>query len=384
LLTMTLRTPSRPGHDSTNEALRIFTEDPLRLLRILRFHSRYPKSQIAPEVLTAMKNEDVQHQIVRRLYGDESLGIVPERTAEELKKIMMGEQPEKAIGLMYEVGLLQKLLMLPEGFQPLNMDQKNKHHKMTVVNHTLKVLKNVNQLAKEFKLDDSQRMTLNFSALFHDIGKLDPRSHLERPDGTRGYFGDPNNPNSITHQQSSQEHWGRFATALKFSTDETSAIGDMVLNHMNPHDHVETSNTPTDKQLRKYIRTNPSWVFQYIHAIADASSKDENEDQTDAQRPYRENLERLKTLAPNADSFGNLAPAQELLGGQEIIAIVGLPPRPVPGMTGYINMVKELIRDQQDANPAFSKPEAIAFLQQITIQGKSGSGPLAPYFPQPV
>lgn len=380
LLTMTLRTPCRPGHDPNNEALRIFTEDPLRLLRVLRFHSRYKNSQIDPEVLTAMQNEDVQHQIVRRLYGDESMGIVPERTSEELKKIMIGEQPEKAMQLMYKTGLLQKLLMLPQEFQPLHMDQKNKHHSMTVIDHTMKVLGNVNNLAKEFKLDDKQRMTLNFSALFHDIGKLDPRSHANKPDGTRGYYGDRNNPNAITHQQSSQEHWSRFANALKFSTDETNTIGDMVLNHMNPHDHVETNEKPSDKQLRKYIRTNPSWVFQYIHAMADASSKDDSEDLSHAQQPYRENLERLKTLAPNADSFGNMALTQDILSGQEIIAIVGLNPRPVPGMTGYINIVKELLRDQQDANPTFSKQEATNLLQQITNQGKSGSGLLAPYF----
>ena len=65
------------------------------MLRVLRFNSRYDNSTIAPEVLEAMKNQDIQSMVIRKLYNrDEQHGIVPERTAEEFRKIMKGAQPE--------------------------------------------------------------------------------------------------------------------------------------------------------------------------------------------------------------------------------------------------------------------------------------------------
>lgn len=379
LLTMTLRTPTRRGHQPAEEATRILTEDPLRLLRILRFHARYPKSQIAPEVLMAMKNPEIQHQVVRRLQGDTQGGIVPERTADEMRKIFMGEQPEAAIRTMFELGLLQKLILLPSGHHPLDMDQQSDYHSLNVINHTISVIKNVNNLSQEFGLDDKNRMMMNFAALFHDLGKLDPRSHYDKPDKTRGYFGDPNNPESLTHQQASEDMWKTFSEALKLSDEERSMGSDLVSTHMNPHAHVEENVAPSDKQLRKYLRKNPSWVFQYIHAMADAMSKGE-EPESNATDPYRDNLKRLRDLAPQADEFGNTPPAQDILNGRDIIQIVGLPPRPPQGMTGYIEIIKEFLREQQDINPQFTPVEATNLVQQMAIQGSQGFGLLAPYF----
>lgn len=380
LMSMTLRTPTRPGIDPTKEATRILSEDPLRLLRIIRFHSRYADSQIAPEVLEAMSNPDIQHQVVRRLAGDKTGGIVPERTADEMRKIMIGEQPEKAIRIMFETGLLQQMLQLPDTYHDLNMDQQNKHHSLTLINHTLEVLKNANTLAKEFGLDDSQRMMMNFTALFHDIGKLDPRSHSGKVDGGRGYSGDPSREDALSHQQASQERWNAFAKALKLSDEERRTVSQSVLDHMNPHAHVETGFVPSDKQMRKYIRKNPAWVFQYIHAMADSMSKTDVSDPSKTD-PYRENLQRLHDLAPTADQFGDMGPAQDLLKGPEIIQMVGLPPRPPMGVSiGYIEIVKEIIRERQDEYPQLTPQEAGQIVQELVMQGQSGQGVLAPYF----
>lgn len=380
LMSMTLRTPTRPGQDPYSEALRILHEDPLRLLRIVRFNSRYTNSQIAPEVLEAMKDPEIQHQLVRRLYGDTTGGIVPERTADELRKIMSGEQPEEAIRVMLDTGLLQQMLLLPKEYRPLHMDQKSKYHRLTVIDHTLEVLKNVNNLSQEFGLTNKQRMLMNLTALFHDLGKLDVRSHKKKRKGRMGYSGDPNNPNRLTHQQASQERWDAFSKALKLSDEESSVVSDAVLNHMNPHEHVKSQSPPSDKQLRKYLRKNPAWVFQYIHAMADAMSKN-TPSNPEAAVLYRNNLERLRSLAPTADQFGNIPPQQDLLKGPEIIQIVGLPPKPPAGIIkGYIEVVKELIRDEQDNNPTLDPQSASNMVANLRDMGQFGQGVLAPYF----
>ncbi len=376
LQTMTLRTPTRPGKDPAQEATRIFSEDPLRLLRILRFNGRYEGSQISPEVLEAMKNPNIHHQIVRRLQGDASGGIVPERTADELKKIMMGDQPEKALRTMYDIGLLKKILLLPEGYGPLEMNQMNKHHELTVIEHTLQVLKNANKMAQEFGLTDTERMGMNFTALFHDLGKLDVRSHKYKDEGSsRGYSGDPNNPEAITHQQASQERWLNFARMLKLSDEDKSTISEAVLSHMNPHGHIEDVREVSDRELRRYRRKNPAWLFQYIHAMADAMSKSETP-QEGIGDPYRANIERIQNLPYPKD----MSPSDDLLKGGVLMQLVGLPPRPPPGLDGYIEVLKGLIKEEQDNNYQLSPQDATAMVTNWTAQGQAGTGPLAPYF----
>ncbi len=365
LKTLTLRTPLDP--------IKTFRDDPLRLLRILRFYSRYEGSEIAPEVMEALHDPSVQHQITRKIINpDDPQGIVVERTADEMRKIMIGNQPEKALKIMYETGLLGGLLNLPESFHPLNMDQQTQHHALTVIDHALEVLGNANQLSKKFGLDDKQRMMINFAALGHDLGKLDPRTHYQKPGGDRGYFGDPSNPERLTHEQSGSDVWKSFAKALKLSDEEYSTVHDLISSHMRPHGHVDETTlqfTAKDPQLRRYIRQNPSWVFQYIHAMADAMSKTDSPDES-RMEPYQQGLDRLYELAPNADDWGNQAPAQDLLNGTEIMSVVGLPAKPPMGLTGYIEIVKERIREEQDINPAMTQNDAVAIVQGMVQSGE--------------
>lgn len=361
LATMTLRTPLDP--------IVTFRDDPLRLLRIIRFYSKYTNSKIDPKVLQAMQDEEVQSYIVGKILNPNELtGITPERIAIEFRKIMSGSRPDKAVKVLYETGLLSKMLNLPSNFHPLNMDQRNKHHKLNVIEHSIQVLKNVNNLSFEFGLDDEYRMKMNIASLFHDLGKLDPRSHNIKNDGNVGYSGNPNDPNSISHQESSSQVWSTFASALKLSDDETEFIKDLVSNHMNPHAHIEQQKEIHDKHLRRYLRKNPSWFFQYIHAAADAMSKSDEENSAFSD-PYRQNIERLKILQKNPNS-GNIIPNKDILNGQEIMNIVGLPAKPPAGVNiGYIELIKEKIRELQDENPTLTKEEAKLFVLQIMNSG---------------
>lgn len=369
LASLTLRTPSRPGFDVNQEVKRIYTEDPVRVLRILRFFSRWPNAKIAPETLNGMMDPQVQQLLVQKIWNPnidkEAAGVPPEKTAEELRKIMVGKQPQESVSLMLQTGLLQKILGLPKNFHPLNMDQRNRHHQLDVIEHTMEVLKNVNTLSSEFNLSDEDRMKMNFAALWHDIGKLDPRSHSAKPDGNVGYSGDPNNPNSVTHQQSSADQWEIFANAMKMSDDEKTGIHDLVLNHMNPHSHIEEP--VSDKVLRRYMRKNPSWIFQYIHAMADAMSKSK-EPGPDVGLSYRNNMDRLHGLSSNL--YQNMGKSNDLLNGKDIIQIVGMPAKPPPGQIGYIEVVKERIREAQDENPALTREEAISIVQNMLQSGE--------------
>lgn len=358
LATMTLRTPLDPD--------RTFKDDPLRLLRVLRFHSRYKNSKIAPEVIEAMRDPDVQKMIYRKMHDkNDPMGIVTERTAEEFRKILVGQQPEKAVRLMYETGLLQNMLNLPPEFHPLNMDQRNKHHALTVIDHTLEVLKNVNILSQEYDIDKEDRMMLNAAAIFHDIGKLDPRSHKIKPDGSVGYSGSLTRDDALTHQQSSADVFSGFAKALGLNNKEQKKIHSLVSKHMDPHAHVEDGVIPSDKQLRKFKTKNEDWFLLYIHSMADAMSKSTESDRTRTE-PYQKNIQRLNDPALFPQPVGN----KDLLNGKDIMSIVGLPPNPPAGMKGYIEVVKDRIQEEQFSNPNLTKEEAIKIVQNMISSGE--------------
>ena len=67
---------------------------------------------------------------------------------------------------------------------------------------------------------------------------------------------------------------------------------------------------------------------------------------------------------------------QDLLNGKEIIDAVGLPARPPmpqpgqPPIRGYIEVVKDKIREEQYSNPNLTKEEAMAIAQQMVSSGE--------------
>ena len=82
-----IRTPSEPD--------RIFQEDPLRLLRAVRFAGRYGYN-VPDYMRTSIKKNAPGLKI-----------ISAERIREELQKILMGANPANGVGLLYELDLMQ-------------------------------------------------------------------------------------------------------------------------------------------------------------------------------------------------------------------------------------------------------------------------------------
>lgn len=356
-----LRTP-RPDTKQT------FMEDPTRVLRVMRFYARYPDSVVAPEVKTAMMDKEVQEKLFQYVWNTDPNIVKPvsnEVLGQEFLKIMQGKHSYRSIMLMDELGVLEPLMGVDPSFDPWEMDQKNKHHQMTVKQHTFAVLRNANALANEYNLSPELRQALNTAALYHDIGKRDPRSHVLKPDGQVGYHGHLNHErgdtrregveHGITHELSSAEQFDKFAKNMKFSNDDTAIISELVEHHMYPHRLTEA----TDKQLRKFYREHPgSWKLMQILGMADSmSKKEEPEEGVDA--PYRRNIDNLGKIEqmPYAQQMTS---KKGLVNGNELMQMF---PQLSP-KTGFIKLLLEYQKDQQDANPYISKEEMMSLIQQ--------------------
>ncbi len=136
-----IRTPLEPG--------RTFSDDPLRMMRAIRFASQLDYD-IAPITFQGIKENKDRIKIISK-----------ERIITELNKIIVSPIPSTGIDLLSEAGLLEYILPEFERLRGVEIRQ-GKGHKDNYL-HTLKVLENLSQ--------DTEDLWLRCAAILHDIAK---------------------------------------------------------------------------------------------------------------------------------------------------------------------------------------------------------------------
>ena len=169
-----LRTPQTMTEEQVEEvgrninAKQIYLDDPLRVLRAIRFANRYPEFSIDPEIVVAAKDPDVQEAFRTK--------ITWERRQDELSKIMSeNRSPREALELIKEWGYRSELLALPDEYSEWELDQNNPYHEFNVWGHLMEALDNIYEITKNEDLNKADRYILNWATLLHDVGKLDPK-----------------------------------------------------------------------------------------------------------------------------------------------------------------------------------------------------------------
>ncbi|MDR1339154.1 MAG: CCA tRNA nucleotidyltransferase [Prevotellaceae bacterium] len=136
-----IRTPQNP--DIT------FSDDPLRMMRAIRFASQLNFSIV-----------DDTFEAIQRNAGRIEI-ISGERICDELNKIIMSEKPSAGFELLEKSGLLK--LIFPQLALLQGVESKNGMKHKDNFEHTLQVLDNV--------ADRSDSLWLRWAALLHDIAK---------------------------------------------------------------------------------------------------------------------------------------------------------------------------------------------------------------------
>jgi poly(A) polymerase len=126
-----------------------FSDDPLRMLRAIRFAGRFNFS-IEPITWNGIKTNTNRLTI-----------ISAERIAEELNKMLLSKQPSLSFRLLEDCDLLE--IVLPELHALKGIENiEGKQHKDNFL-HSLEVLDNISER--------SDNLWLRWAALLHDIGK---------------------------------------------------------------------------------------------------------------------------------------------------------------------------------------------------------------------
>lgn len=196
-----------------------FTEDPLRILRMVRFGPAQGR-QVEPATLTAAA------ALVQLLAK-----VSVERIKSELEQIVMASTPHEGVRCLKEIGALP--LTLPELIPAIGFEQ-NKFHIHDVFEHTLWVLSRA-----------EHDPVLRWAAVFHDVGK--PHTLSVDEAGNRHFY-----QHEVVSEQLARERMH----ALKFSRDNTETIASIVRHHMRPLD----CGAPGVRRLMRDLGENlPKW-----------------------------------------------------------------------------------------------------------------------------
>ncbi len=265
-----------------------FSDDPLRMLRCIRFATRL-NFIIEDETFDALTRNANRLEI-----------ISAERISEELNKILLTRTPSRGFVDLQRAGLLE--IILPELAMMDMVETRNgKAHKNNFY-HTLEVLDNV---AKK-----SGNLWLRWSALLHDIGK--PKS--KRWDNLQGWTFHAHN---IIGTKMVPAIFRRLKLPLDMKLKYVQKMVDM---HMRPI--AIADNEVTDSAVRRMVNDAGDDIDDLMLLCeADITSKNQVRKQhfLDNYRLVREKIEDLKQR-----DFKRLL--QPVIDGNEIMRMFNLKP----------------------------------------------------------
>lgn len=376
---MLLKSPRDPGEDQVQASTRSFLNDPLRVLRILRFYSRYPNAVMDPAIEQAMSDPRVQEKFtyVRGKKGDpdkgvptkSDKGVSPTRSGPELIKLFEGASPEKALRVLFKTGFDKKVFDVPgyHALADLNMDQRNSHHAHTLLEHTLRVVENTNKIANQYGVPSEVRGLMNFSALLHDLGKAAPGVGAPKP----------NNPNEYSYN-GHEEHSAMVADELLrhigVGEDARDFVGMMVSKHMRPHRHSNQDSDWAPKEIGRFVRetrihgkdaSNDWWKYVMLLSMADSVS-------TGVGDPLIE-VEKRKKHIGAFDEFLKKVPIKPLLGGERLMQMFPeLDRQKVVNNLNFIRYVQKRLMDEQasgQVNPENVEQRAREIMSELVDVG---------------
>lgn len=285
-----------------------FQDDPLRMLRVIRFAVRYnwkvPKSLIKALIKNA---EQLQN-------------ISMERIQDEFNKMLMTNKPEQALKLLVYTGLSN--YFIPELNKTVGVTQ-NKFHKDDVFNHILDVVSKT-----------PTNLTARLASLFHDIGK--PQTKTEDETGIHFY----------EHEDVGASMAEEIMQRMKYSTDDIQSVKNIVANHMRLKSAGMEGMGVSDKALRKFaaaMGNDLQTALSMMHA-------DNLSHSDDASMPNQ-----IPNIANRIKSLTLTIPAKPKLpiNGHDIMQQFNLKPGP------QMKTILAAVEDAWFENPELTKDQAM-------------------------
>ena len=266
-----------------------FSDDPLRMMRAIRFSSQLD-FKIEKETLNAISKNADRIKIVAQ-----------ERITEELNKIILSKRPSSGFKLLEETGLLKIIFpefQLLKGIENIN----GKSHKDNFY-HTLKVLDNILPFSKG-------NLWLRWAALLHDIAK----PNTKRFNSTQGWT-------FHGHEDKGARMVPSIFRKLKLPLDnKMKYVQKLVLLHLRPISL--TNESITDSALRRLLFEAGDELEDLMTLCkSDITSKNKEK-----KIKYLNRFENVKEKLRDLEDRDKIKNWQPPIDGKEIMGIFNIKP----------------------------------------------------------